>query len=423
MHDVLNAIRRLYGESGDATSEEMTPEEKAELAAMADLKAALDQLPPRSPDPSVVDAVVAAAGEAARTDALGPVRAVYGEDEGDSESAETRALAEVKAGLDALPPRRPDPSLIDAIVGAASEAARASALAPIRAVYDEDAEPLTTDAAEAEAAALASMKDVLDQLPPRRPDPSVIDAVVAAAAESSGAAVPVAATAGRAADRPARRPETRRRVAGALIAAFAVVLVFAGGLWMNQSDPSAQQFAEADRSEAQAPSAEEQIAEAPPQTAAPSEAESNGAAPPAADLAASLAEESAANEGLVAAAAPPPAPSVQSEPAAARSAPTVTPDEREVFESLDAGDVPAQAFAARAAGADAADADDVRLANAEALARDADDELRLLYLRVREMQDAQAGLGWDTPPVALGAAPDSIPAPAEAGWMQVRVQR
>ncbi len=52
---------------------------------------------------------------------------------------------------------------------------------------------------------------------------------------------------------------------------------------------------------------------------------------------------------------------------------------------------------------------------------DGDEELQLLYLRVREMQAAQAGLGWDTPPVSLGAAPDSTP--AATGWMQVRVQR
>ena len=407
MHDVLNAIRRLYGAPGDSASEEMTPEEKAEFAAMADLKAALDRLPPRSPDSSVVDAVVAAAGDAVRIDALGPVRAVYGEGGEESDSAEVRALAEVKAGLDALPPQRPDPSLIDAVVAAAGDASRAAALAPIRAVYDEDAEPLATEAAETEAAALASMKEALDQLPPRRPDPSVIDAVVAAAAESSAQPAPVAAATGRAADRPARRSETRRRVAGALAAVFALVVVFGGGLWMYQDAPTSQQIAEADQTEAQAPNAEEQIAEAAPQPPASNEADAT--APPAADLAASSADEAAAAEGFVAAA----------------PAPAVVPEEREVFESLDVADVPVQAFAARAAGADAAEAgaDDVRLANAEALARDADDELRLLYLRLREMQDAQAGLGWDTPPVALGAPTDSILVPAETGWMQVRVQR
>jgi hypothetical protein len=91
------------------------------------------------------------------------------------------------------------------------------------------------------------------------------------------------------------------------------------------------------------------------------------------------------------------------------------------MESFDALDVDG-AFARRAF-ADAARADDVQLAEAEALALEADEELRLLYLRLREMQEAQAGLGWDTPPVALGAAPDSTPATTETGWMQVRVQR
>jgi len=50
MHDVLNAIRRLYGERGDSAPGEMTPEEKAEFAAMADLKAALGM-----PEASAVD--------------------------------------------------------------------------------------------------------------------------------------------------------------------------------------------------------------------------------------------------------------------------------------------------------------------------------------------------------------------------------
>lgn len=421
MHDPLNAIRRLYGEPGDAASEELSPEEQAEFEAMADLKAALDRLPPRFPDLSVVDAVVAAAGEAARTDALGLVRAVYGEGDEDADSAEAHALAEMKAGLDALPPQRPEPSLIDAVVAAAGEASRAAALAPIRAAYDEDAESLTTDAAEAEAAVLASMKDALDQLPPRRPDPSVIDAVMAAAAESSAPTTPVVATTGRAADRPARRPETRRRVAGALAAVFAVVVVFAGGLWMNQGAPGSQQIAEADRAEAQAPSVEEQIAEAAP-PAASNEAEATASS--AADLAASRADEPVADEGLVAAAAPPPPPSRQAEPAAARSAPSATPEVAESFDALDtnAATLARQSFA-DAAPAAGASADDVRLANAEALAQDADEELRLLYLRLREMQAAQAGLGWDTPPVALGAPPDSASSPAETGWMQVRVQR
>jgi hypothetical protein len=414
MPDVLNAIRRLYGEPGDSVSEEMTPEAQAEFAAMADLKAALDRLPPRSPDPSAVDAVVAAAGDAARTAALGPVRAVYGEGEEEADSAEARALAEVKAGLDALPPQRPDPSLIDAVVAAAGEASRTAALAPIRAVYVEDAEPLTTEAAETEAAVLASMKEVLDQLPPRRPDPSVIDAVVAAAAQPSvqpsAEPVPVAATTGRAGDRPARRPETRRRVASALAAVFAVVLVFAGGLWMNQEAPTSQQIAEADRTEA-----EEQVTEAAPQASA-----SNEAAPEA--ITPEATTPPTADEGLVAAASPPPAPSRQPEADAARSAPSVAPEVAEAFEAFDVD--AALAWQSFADGAPAgASADDVQLAEAEALARDADDQLRLLYLRVREMQEAQAGLGWGTPPVALGAAPNPAPAPTETGWMQVRVQR
>lgn len=411
MHDPLNAIRRLYGEPGTTAPEELSPEGEAELRVMADIKAALDALPPRSPEASVVDAVVAAAGEAARSTALGPVRAVYGVDEAafDAADAEARALAEVKTGLDALPPRSPEASLIDAVVAAAGEAARTAALAPIRSVYDEGAEPLATETAEAEAAALSSMKTALDALPPRRPDPSVIDAVVAAAAAPSARPATVAAAAGRAADRPARGSETRRRVTAVLGAVFAVVLVFAGGLWINQDAPMLQEAAVADRAESESQVAEPQgmedlVAEAP--GAAPVVEESEPIAPTVADNASSFADE-----GLIAA-APSPARS------AARSASAVAPESEEMFERLDADAVIApQAFAA------GANADDVRLANAEVLARESDDELRLLYLRVQEMQAAQAGLGWDTPPVALGAVSDSALSAPASGWMQVRVER
>lgn len=409
MHDPYDAIRRLYGEPGTVAPEGLTPEGEAELRAMADIKAALDALPPHSPDPVVVDAVVAAAREASRSAALGPIRAVYGveEAETDATGAEARALAEVKAGLDALPSQRPDASLIDAVAAAAGEAARTAALAPIRAVYDEGAEPLETEAAQAEAAALMPLKTALDALPPRRPVPSVLDAVVAAAVSASARPATVAAAAGRAADRPARGSATRRRVTAVLGAVFAVVLVFAGGLWMNRDAPTSQEVAVADRAEAETQVADDLVAAVPEE--APVVEQAEPVAPTVADNASSFADE-----GLVAAASPPPAPS------AARSASAVAPEAELVLERFDADAVIApQAFAAGTG----ASANDARLANAEVLARESDDELRLLYLRVREMQAAQAGLSWDTPPVALGAAPDSIPVGSATGWMQVRVER
>jgi hypothetical protein len=402
MHDPLDAIRRLYGEPGEGL-----PTEGAELEAMAELKAALDRLPPCRPDPSVIDAVVAAA---ARPPVLEPIRAVYDEGaaelESESARAEARALAPVKEGLDALPRQRPDASLIDAVVQAAG-AAQSAALAPVRTVYDEEPAPLASSAAEAEAAALAEMKAALDRLPPRRPDPSVIDAVVAAAAQpalpaeeqAEGRPGSVAAVAGRAADRPARRNagETRRRVATVVGAVFAVVLVFGGWLWLSQ-EPASSDLAAVEQEVAG-----DQVAEAPPSAGAEAAEASEAPAPPPAETPAAAPDD----DGLLAAASPPPQPTAEAE-AGIAARPAAAPE---------ATGAPS-AFAARAT---APAAGDVQLAQAMAL--DADDDLRLMYLRLREMQDGQAGLGWDTPPVALGAASDSTPAPPATGWMQVRVQR
>lgn len=307
------------------------------------------------------------------------------------------ALADMKAALDALPPQRPDPAVIDAVVAAAGEAARAAALGPIRTVYDEDPEPLVSEAAEAEAAALAQVKTALDRLPRQRPEASVIDAVVAAAAQPVEA-VPVAATVGRAADRPAR-PATRRSVVAALSAVFALVLVFGGGFWLTQDAAAPQEVAVAERSEAE----ESGVAAAPPVAEAPAEGSFEAAAPSAPTEA----------SGQLAVAEP------------QRSAADLAPRDARQERALDAADEDV-ASARRAVPAPAppaaANADGVMLASEAALPlADGDEELQLLYLRVREMQAAQAGLGWGTPPVSLGAVPDSTP--AATGWMQVRVQR
>lgn len=340
MHDELNAIRRLYGEPGT-------------------------EGPPSDP-PAGLD-----------------------------------ALADVKAALDRLPPQRPDPSLIDAVVAAGREAARAAALAPIRAVYDEEPEPLASEQAEAEAAALAQVKAALDRLPPQRPAASVIDAVVAAAVTDPHSAV-VPATAGRAADRPAER-STRRRAVVALSAVFAVVLVFGGGFWLSQDATTPQELvAERFEADGQAVDAAPPVAEAPAEEPESSEESSDTAAPSAppvtGQLATAVPQRSAAG-----------APSGDAQAADA--------DEQSASARRAEAAVPAPASPAAVANAD-----DVMRASEESLPlADGDEELQLLYLRVREMQAAQAGLGWDTPPVSLGAAPDSTP--AATGWMQVRVQR
>ncbi len=353
-------------------------------------------------------------------DELNAIRRLYGEpgisDPPPDAQAVPAALAEMKAALDALPPQRPDAFVIDAVVAAAGEAAWAAALGPIRQVYDEEPEPLVSAQAESEAAVLAQMKAALDRLPPQRPDLAVIDAVVATAALPSRP-VPVGATAGRAADRPARAAP-RRGVVAALSAVFALVLVFGGGLWLSRDTAAPREIASADRFEA-----EKQEVDAAPLVA-------EGSAEDALEEPASAAPTEVT--GPLAAAAPQrtasPAPAneiVQNE--RARLADAMAADVPAASARRDMTTAPAAPNAApnaemAALSADRAKVEGATLASEEALPlTDGDEELQLLYLRVREMQAAQAGLGWDTPLVPLGIAPDSVP--AATGWMQVRVQR
>lgn len=283
-------------------------------------------------------------------DPLNALRRLYGEPGPEGipaagDEAEARALAEVKAGLDALPKRRPTAATLDAVSAAAA--------APV---------PLPDDD-PAEAAALADVEAGLAALPRRRPDAATLEAVFAAAAPAAAAPAP-------AADRPARRSASRRRAA-ALGTSFVLLLAVASVLWLVPGDVAVPPIA------ANAP--QEETASAEPDNAPVEEeaeqAEPSVEAPVAGDIAPSVA-----------------APSADARLARAASA-LAAETEAEAGLVL-TGDLPLA---------------------------DGDDELRLLYLRLIEMQAAQAGLGWDEPPAALGAAPDS--APASSGWMQVRVER
>ena len=334
-------------------------------------------------------------------DHLNAIRRLYGEPgpEGapaagllPEAEAEAEALAAVKAALDALPPQRPDAATLGAVFAAAEE----TALAPVRSVYENAPVP---PQAEAEVAALAAMKAGLDALPPQRPDAATLAAVLAAAAP--GEAAPPAAPS-RAEDRPPRRNGARRRVVVALSAVFMLALVFSTGLWLGQDDgpPTLAAGQDAPAEEAESAPAAAPLAEAVPSRPTPDD----GDEPQATPASRPPAEPLARAEPPVRRAAPPPAP--PAETAIARTAAHAD------FEGTDAS-----------AAAAHADEDAPTLVAAEALPlADGDDELRLLYLRMLEMQAAQAGLGWGEPPVALGTTLDSVP-PSTTGWMQVRVER
>ncbi len=319
-------------------------------------------------------------------DLLNALRRLYGEPgpEGilsPEEEAEARALAGVKAGLDALPKRRPDAATLAAVLALAAD--------PPPALGDDPAE----------AAALAEVEAGLAALPRRRPDAAALEAVFAAAAGPSASP---------AADRPARRPTSRRRAA-ALGTAFVLLLAAASVLWIVPGGIVPGEVA--------APP----IAATAPQGEAASDDPQAEAAEPSTVLIEPLAEasprsqtsagsEATRSEATTSPSAGRPAPAQAAPPSAAPPPPAARV----------AAPAPNGFAAARSdegAGADA----DLQLVSETMPFAEGDEALRLLYLRMLELQAAQAGLGWDEPPTALGTVPDSTP--AASGWMRVRVER
>ncbi len=399
MHDELNALRCAYGESGSEHLR-LGAEAEAEAVELAALKAALDALPPQRPAPALVEAVVAAGAAAAE-----PVRAVYGEEPHAPATPEAEAeasrLAPVRAALDALPPQRPAPALVEAVVAAAG----AAVLGPVRLVYGEEPPALATPEAEAEAAALAEVKTALDALPPQRPAPALVEAVAAAAAPARS---PRRAAGAVAADRAAassKRRGVRRGAVAALGAAFALVLAFGVGLWPGGEAPLP-------------------VAEDWPGAWSDDEMVAKGqeAGRAAETLADAAPVEVPSDEVAGAAASAAPQTVRTRRPAPAGSAPAPVAGFSAAAERRVMGTAPVAADAglasALAPGAERApelEAEPLPLA-------DGDAELQVLYLRLQEMQAAQAGIEWDAAPVSLGAEPGAAPA-ARAGWMQVRVER
>ena len=361
-------------------------------------------------------------------DPLNAIRRLYGEpgaeDAADAPDARAEAepFAALKAGLDALPPQRPDAATLDAVfAAAAAPVSEADVLAPLRAVYDDA--PGAVDSPE--AVAIAELKAGLDALPPQRPDAATLDAVFAAAAAPAGDAPPAVRPA-RAADRAPQRFITRRRTIVALGAAFALMLVLTSGLWLGTpSDSSLETVASA---EEQAADLDTEVMPDVIEEDAAFEADTENLVAEAVPVSPPAADQTAASGAIAAGAR-------RAEPEA---------EARVTARSSRSDDAPARA-ASPPAGGDVSAPADVAVARPEAAASfaagnlegqgvgdlalaadalplaDGNEAIQTLYLRMREMQAAQAGLGWDEPPVALGAAPDSVP--VQSGWMQVRVER
>lgn len=372
MSRALNPIRQLYSVEPDPppTESPPTPAEASEREALRPVREALDRLSPRSPEPALTDAVVALALR---------VR---------DEAEATRPLREA---LNALPPQRPEPSLTDAVVAMAMTVREDAQLAGVRALYEpESAAP--QGRAAIEAAALRPVRDALDAMPKQRPKPSVIDAVVAAARPAVAASAATRSTATRstaaaaAPDRGARR-SSRRRVGTRTAIGSALVLMLAAALtlWPRQAvSPDATLAANAPTEANGSAGAMLDSAEAPESGPEPDAIEALPSDPIAEATPPPASSDASASAATPQAASPQAAPSLAASRSVSRSAPAV------------------------ARSVSAAPADE-------------DSDLRLLYLRLQDLE--AAGMSWGAPPVELGSEAASTPAAAPArGWMQVRIE-
>ncbi|MEM6326602.1 MAG: hypothetical protein AAF791_05735 [Bacteroidota bacterium] len=416
MPDGLSVIRRVV--SG-------VPDDSPEAAVLTQSLAALDSLPRSAPDAEVVSRVLARAAEASDLDALAAVRGAVGLGPVQS-STEAVVLAQSLHALDALPPYHPDASRIEGAEAEAeratfaavavlesgampatpeaeilrqsvdaleslpayapSDAALAAVLAraheasvhPVRVAYGDAEGPET-----AEVALLAQSRQALDALPSYAPTTEAVAAVLAAASAAVLASVPSGSR--RAPDRAARPAERTKRRAGvwagvATLAAgvLAVVLlllppasVSSGADLVADAETATAPLSPAPASPAPETEADEIVAEAPLVVAVPPPQVVQRRAPrgPSANGFVPVAERSP----VVAAV---PTPTEESADLASADAP-VPPD------------------------------------------WDAGDDLRLLSLRLRQLREQNAGIEWDEPSVAFGAA-DPSAAGATPGVQAVR---
>lgn len=236
-NDGLDPIRRAYDIPSDEQAVELSDAARAEQDLLSTTKDVLDVWPKPNPPQAVVDAIRDGVAEMA----LAPLLHAYGKAEGELPE-ESRALVEfellstTKAALDQMPSVSAPSDVLDAVKATAAT----HTLAPIRKVYEDDAEGVALVAGTplfAELELLQSTKAAVDQLPKHRPDASVLRAVALAAA-------PGAPKMRVASDRSPERK--RRRLMPALAMAASLAIVTMSGIWVFQQPGVQQQdFAEA----------------------------------------------------------------------------------------------------------------------------------------------------------------------------------
>ena len=382
---VLAEAERMSNASVLAAFGEAEAPDSIEAALLRQSMEALDMLPAYSPSGDALAAVLARAQAASMPDGL----AAWETDE-PSQDVETETLRQSALALGSLPTYSPDAS---GLAAAFAEAERMSHAAVLAAFGEADAQ----DSVPADV--LRQSARALDTLPTYAPSEAAVAAVL-------GAAVPApAATPSRrqpAADRAARPAASPRRRTGLLaglgtlaVAVIAAVVLLPFGGEAIAPAPEAAAFADlAPQSEPSAP--EERAAESDEQAEPYAERlEGGGATPP-----------------------PAPAPVfAQRQAPRGPSAGGVQPaPERRRVQTRDVAPARVEAEVDLAPASLPASPSD---ASALAPEWDAGDDVRLLSLRLRQLREQNAGLEWDEPAIAFGAA-SSEPSGTTPGVQAVR---
>lgn len=203
----MDTTNRPLGSSSD----ERTDEQLRLPADLAAVDQALGTLPPQRPSATAVDAVIALATHSG-------IRKLYNEDAPAATSTHTEKeialLSPIASALDQLPAQKPDPGVIDALIGAAMHSG-------VRELYHEEQIDEISERESVEVARLAPLVAALDRLPQQRPDRARLAAIMAKAGGSARA------------DRPLIRSNRRMPVWAGAIAA--VLLIGFSTFWVITS--------------------------------------------------------------------------------------------------------------------------------------------------------------------------------------------
>ncbi len=359
--DVLDAVLARAAEPRDV----LAFESDAQAAALAPVLDALDRLPRPSPSDSVVAAIEARAAQAVGS--LAAVRHVY--EDAPAPAAGTRAAVEsdvlrqsrdaVERSLRSRPQARPSQSVVDAVLARAAEA-------------QAQEESITADS-PVEEAVLAQSFQALDRLPRYAPSAAAMDAVMAAAAVPPVPATRPGRPAAPARDRAAA--PVRRRPVGVWASAGALALAAVFALTLLPREAAAPE----------APAALAVAEQTEPAPQAPAESDAEAATPPPAapaptPFSSALAANQSAGGFTPAVERPSSGPSAPAPPPA-RATPRVAPPTPTV-----ASATPVAALAADAAPLPT---------------WEASDDVRALSLRLQELDTDD--LAWDEPAEAFGA--------------------